>query len=226
MSVPPKIRYVVVTGAGGEPEGNPSPAVRDSLPSELSLDDGTMVKILKYPRERTCSFREMRETNEEIWSNDPSVFGEATTFAGGRLPYIDLVLHIGKCTQKKPGYWVESVARRDVYKGVDDEGQTFPPGQTGPGGIWERLPDRLSPCFDIDKAANTIGREHPDVISGRSDDAGASFCELELFSSLAVCVKRREALRAAFFHIPPRQLPQDIQAHTAVTVTLIKALVA
>lgn len=103
----------------------------------------------------------MRETNKEIWSDDPSVFGEVSLPAGGRLPHIDLVLHIGKCTQKKPGYWVESIARRDVYRGIDDEGQMFPPGQVGLGGIWEGLPETLSPCFDVDKAAEAIAKEHP-----------------------------------------------------------------
>jgi pyrrolidone-carboxylate peptidase len=63
------------------------------------------------------------------------------------------------------------------------------------------------------------------VQSGRSDDAGASFCELELYSSLAVCLCRRERLRAAFLHIPSGQLPEDIQTHIAVTETVIKALV-
>lgn len=121
MTMPQTVYHVVVNGAvvstlcsrafgaqltpaKGEPEGNPSLAVRDSLPTELSLDNGTVLKTLKHPREITCSFRKMRETNKKIWSDDPSVFGEASLPAGGRLPHIDLVLHIGKCTQKKPGY--------------------------------------------------------------------------------------------------------------------------
>ncbi|KIW79479.1 hypothetical protein Z517_06091 [Fonsecaea pedrosoi CBS 271.37] len=135
------------------------------------------------------------------------------------------MLHIGKCTQKKLGYWTESIARQDIYKGVDDESQTFPPGQLGPGGLWEGLPETLSPCFDVDKAAEMVAREHPDVVSGRSDDAGTSFCELELFSSLAVCYDRRVSRRAEFFHIPPDQSLPEIQMHAAVTLTLIKALV-
>ena len=78
------------------------------------------------------------------------------------------MLHIGKCTQKQPGYWVESNARRDVYKGVDDEGRAFPRGQLGPGGLWECLPGELRPCFDVDRAAGAIAREHPvSVIQAR-----------------------------------------------------------
>jgi hypothetical protein len=130
------------------------------------LNNGAVARILKYPIERTCSYRVMRETNQEIWSHDVSLYrdgdGVHDIHAAEELrPYIDLVLQIGKCTRKQPGYWVESKARRDVYKHVDDEGQAFPNGQLGPGGLWEGLPAELRPCFDVDRVVEKIAREHP-----------------------------------------------------------------
>lgn len=64
----------------------------------------------EVPCERTCYFRETRETTKEIWSSDSSVFGESL-YLPSEL-HIDLMFHIGKCTRKKPGYWIESIARR------------------------------------------------------------------------------------------------------------------
>lgn len=57
--------------------------------------------------------------NKEIWSHDASVFrNHLAILPGDPLPCIEVVLHIGKCMQKKPGYWVES----NAYKGIDDQG--------------------------------------------------------------------------------------------------------
>ncbi|KAM4057077.1 beta-lactamase [Hirsutella rhossiliensis] len=72
-----------------------------------------------------------------------------------------VVLHIGKCTQKNPGSWLGSNARRDVYKGTDDEGQRFPMRQLSSGGLWKGLPTELRLCFDVDWAVEAIAREHP-----------------------------------------------------------------
>ncbi|KAM7214562.1 hypothetical protein V8F06_010044 [Rhypophila decipiens] len=183
---------------------NTSQLVRDALPDVIQRPGKRDIRILKYYRDTldTCDDAEDQHVD------------------------IDLILHMGMIALgwDHKQFRFETVARRDGYELPGDDGKHVDSAHLKALG----LPETLSTSLDVEAAWHQVKKEHPDVITSVSHDAGLYFCEFRLYSSLAepYLVKEfgHKKGRVVFEHLPQAHRPEAIDLARDVTVSYITAL--
>ncbi|CZT46491.1 uncharacterized protein RSE6_06924 [Rhynchosporium secalis] len=145
------------------------------------------MRILKYARVTLETYSDVRRVSKEIWSGHRALFlpetqpGEAEDVLD-----IDLILHFGMVALGDDGVPADSAALKKLG-----------------------LPATLSTWLDIETAWRGMKNKFSDATTLVSDDAGNSFCEFRLYSSLAESLLteslREKAGHVAFQHVPQVQ---------------------
>lgn len=132
-------------------------SVRDGLPNLIEREGYPPIKVLKYPFDFRNVFVDM-ERIPTLWDGKLKVY-EPDASEDEKV-YIDGLIHIGM--QPAESHWlIEKRARRDGYKWVGDDGKQIPTENGGSGGMFEGIPEILTPMYDVEGIGKALNKRHP-----------------------------------------------------------------
>ncbi|KAF2116369.1 hypothetical protein BDV96DRAFT_686741 [Lophiotrema nucula] len=152
---------VVVTGATGFKghEKNPTQNVKQKLPDTIKRDGKSTINIIKYP----FDFRNVLEDEDRIppmWNQSKKVYDPDCD--EDEKIYIDAMIHLGMAPDEDT-WRIEKRARRDGYDWVGDDDIRLPKHNGGKDGMFEGLPEVLTPDYDVDEVAKQVKEDLPDI---------------------------------------------------------------
>ncbi|KAJ3493112.1 hypothetical protein NLG97_g4941 [Lecanicillium saksenae] len=228
---------------------NTAALIRDALPPVIPRTMRPSIKVYRYAIDTPCTYKFSIHAMDDIWSGRAVGIGES-------LPVdpVHIALHLGM-RPSHPGYCIEARARKEGYEKSGEDGLPFPAQMIEAGGPWAELPDWLYSDFDMNALKDALSETLPVSIfyffwycvvvigtsGGNADlstpplqevdvvvsqNAGAYFCEFELWSSLANGLLKHGSRDAIFLHVPKDRSAAAIDTGANVAIEVIKAAVA
>lgn len=170
------------------------------------------VRIFVYPEPIKVAYKTVRELVPKLWDSRK----------------IDFMIHIGMAANRNY-YSIERRAHRDGYLMLDVDCMACPDlterTVQGKNWIWYGLPEEILSDIHVDDTWNRWRALTPGVDVRISEDPGRFLCDFIYYSSLAELIKKGQARRVIFLHVPEETDDATIRKGITATVQLIKAMV-